>query len=252
MNSPTSNNKTFGERLIEALESREFTGIEQQEGKITRFFQVNVKTARKYLHAASCPDSLESKFQSLADALMMDATWLLTGQKPNYIGHAEAYRRLNARLGTTTPVTLEEIAAWLWMGAHRGGLDAYWNANSIDLPGRFQYTPSGNLEQDLDYVSPLMHCWYVEKDIDNFQPTNRYITGKALIERLSKRPGIKPEAYIVAKTHEDRLLGFHPILGGVRDSTASADYPPIEDGLFALSEIERIDITRADISPYRV
>jgi len=34
-------------------------------------------------------------------------------------------------------------------------------------------------QEDFDCISPLMACWFHIDDISNFQPTDRYITGKA-------------------------------------------------------------------------
>ena len=44
-----------------------------------------------------------------------------------------------------------------------------------------------------------MACWFRENDIAQFEPGERYITGKALIERWSKQQGIQPKAFIAQR-----------------------------------------------------
>ena len=88
---------------------------------------------------------------------------------------------MSARLGATP----EELAAWIWNGPQDGGIAAYMNANELDPPPRFFYTPGSDNQ---DYIAPSMGCWFKVEDIDQFEPADRYITGSALIERWSQRP----------------------------------------------------------------
>lgn len=153
-----------------------------------------------------------------------------------YIAYPKALTLLADRLGATQ----EEIAAWIFLGPEDGGLAAYLNANELNPPPRFHYS-LGN-EGDFDYLSPLMACWFLEKDIANFQPKKRYITGKALIERWGEQPGIEPQAFIEAKIAESRLFDLHPVFGCTRFSgTGDDSFPPLESGLFALSYVEAIE-----------
>lgn len=93
-----------------------------------------------------------------------------------------------------------------------------------------------------DFLSPMMACWFREDDVDKFEPADRYITGTALIERWSHQPGIRPEAFIRAKIAESRLLDIHPTFGGTQGThTEESGFPPLEAGLFALSDIERVE-----------
>ncbi|MCC6972319.1 MAG: hypothetical protein IT434_19055 [Phycisphaerales bacterium] len=93
-----------------------------------------------------------------------------------------------------------------------------------------------------DYLSPMMACWFRNDDIDKFEPADRYSTGATLIGRWSHQPGIRPEAFIRAKIAESRLLDIHPTFGGTRGThTEDAGFPPLEVGLFALGDIERIE-----------
>ena len=152
-----------------------------------------------------------------------------------YIAYPKAMHQLATRLGATSA----ELAAWIFFGPDAGGIAAYLNANELIPPPRFFYAPgSGNQ----DYIAPLMACWFREEDIAQFEPADRYITGAALIERWSKRPGLHAVAFIQAKIAESRLLDIHPIYGGTRGTFAEhADWPPLEDGLFPVAHIEQIE-----------
>ena len=116
-----------------------------------------------------------------------------------YMAFPKALRHLRQRLGSTA----EELAAWVWLGPEHGGLTAYLNVNELDPPPQFNFGALAIFgtacEQDADYVSPLMGCWFNSDDVANFQPANRFITGKALIERWSLVPDLKVEAFILRK-----------------------------------------------------
>lgn len=161
-----------------------------------------------------------------------------TSREPimQYIAYPKAMKRLAERLKATP----EEIAAWIFMGPKNGGLTAYLNANELDPPPQFYYGIGS--ADDFDYLSPLMACWFREDDIANFEPANRYITGKVLIARWSTQPGIQPEAFIRAKITESRLMDIHPICGCTQGTfPQDASYPPMTSGLFVLSHVEKIE-----------
>lgn len=152
-----------------------------------------------------------------------------------YIAYPKAMKLLTRRLGATP----EELAAWVFMGPRHGGLAAYRNANELDPPPRFHFW-TGNA--DPDYLAPLMACWFKEDDISAFEPTDRYITGKVLVERWSQHPGVEPEAFILAKIAESRLLDLHPIYGGTQSIFPEhVAFPPMESGLFVLAQVEAIE-----------
>ena len=156
--------------------------------------------------------------------------------KDQYVAYPNALMQWAKRLGASP----EELAAWLFVGPELGGLSAYLNANELEPPREFHFAPC--LGNDLDYLSPLMGCWFRKDDVLNFSPTKRFITGAALIERWSQHWGIRPEAYIRAKIEESRLQDIHP-LSGVTQGRVPGDeeYPPMSSGLFGLSEIEAIE-----------
>ena len=159
--------------------------------------------------------------------------------KDQYIACPKALMQLAERLKASP----DELAVWVFIGPDFGGLTAYLNANELDPPPEFCFDPYLGDDPDCrDYLSPLMACWFRQQDILNFTPTERYITGAALIDRWSKLSGMQPEAFTRAKIEESRLQDIHP-LSGVTQGRVSGDewYPPMSSGLFALSEIEAIE-----------
>ena len=156
-----------------------------------------------------------------------------------YIAYPKAMRQLAKRLKASP----EELAVWVFVWPEPGGLPAYLNANELDPPPEFCFDPySGDDPDCRDYLSPLMACWFRQQDILNFTPTERYITGEALIDRWSKLSGMQPEAFIRAKIKESRLQDMHPVSGLTQGSMSGDEwYPTMSSGLFALSEIEAIE-----------
>lgn len=157
----------------------------------------------------------------------------------SFIPYPKALKSLSDRL-TATP---EELAAWVWMGPKHGGLAAYKNANELAPPPRFHYDDGfGDNGDNFDYLRPLMACWFGADDIASFQPADRFITGKTLIERWKALPGIHAEAFIRAKIAESRLNDLHPIYGGTQGTSPNDEaFPPLESALFVLSEVEAIE-----------
>lgn len=147
-----------------------------------------------------------------------------------YITYPKAYQHLKENLGATR----EELAVWLFLD----DLNAYLNINELDPPPKFHY----NFYQWTNYIAQLNYCWFIANEINNFQPVERYITGKTLIERWAKQPDIEPALYICAKIRESRLQDIHPIWGLTRASeTDDIGFPPLEDGLFEMSKIKLIE-----------
>jgi hypothetical protein len=93
-----------------------------------------------------------------------------------------------------------------------------------------------------DYLAPMMGCWFMVEDVERFSPADRYMTGKALIERWSTQAGIVPKAFIQAKIEESRLIDLHPTYGGTRGTISEDDtFPPLEAGLFLLAQVEAVE-----------
>ena len=155
-----------------------------------------------------------------------------------YIAYPKAMRALAMRIPGTTPA---ELAAWIWCGAEAGGIDAYVNANELVPPPRFSYEVRTGI--DADYVGLLMGCWFRERDVAEFVPAKRYITGEQLIERWSALPEVKAVPFILAKIGESRLSDMHPTFGGtVATFPDHSDWPPLTSGLFDLSEVAAIEL----------
>ena len=161
------------------------------------------------------------------------------GPDGQYIPYPKAMTQLAERLGASP----EELAVWVFMGPELGGLPAYLNANELDPPPEFCFDPYLGDDPDCrDYLSPLMACWFRQQDILNFTPTERYITGEALIDRWSKLSGMQPEAFIRAKIEESRLQDIHPVSGLTQGSMSGDEwYPTMSSGLFERSKIEAIE-----------
>lgn len=157
------------------------------------------------------------------------------------IPYLEAYRLLSAKIDTS----VEEIAAWVFLSKVNGGMDAYLNPNTIEPsespPEKFYFSQH---EQELDYAGLLTRAWFLLDDIENFdpQPGNRYITGKELLKRWGSIPGVAAHSFIALKIEESQLIDLHPTFGGTSAGGIGLDdYPPLTDGLFALSEILQIE-----------
>lgn len=154
-----------------------------------------------------------------------------------YIAYPKAMRLLFDR--PQDDITPEELAAWIFIGPDEGGLAAFTNANELTPPPRFAFHP----DMGEDYVSPLIACWFREEEVANFEPVDRFITGKELIERWRGKLGItQPEIYIQAKIAESRLLDIHPTQGTTRGSFPGNDtFPPLDSGIFVLAHVEEIE-----------
>jgi len=166
----------------------------------------------------------------------LDADKVSTPITTDYIAFPKAMNLLREKWQATP----EELAAWIFLGSEEGGIAAYHNANEVSPPPRFFF---GYFHDREDYLAPLMASWFRQDDIDRFEPTERYLTGTALIERWSKQPGLHPEAFIRAKITESRLLDMHPTFGGTEATFGEnhGHFPPLSAGLFAMSYVERIE-----------
>ena len=171
------------------------------------------------------------------------------GRGVRYVAYPAALAQLRGRLNATP----EELAAWIYGGPEAEGLAAYVNANELDPPPRFRFPPAdpGRAGKDHNYLAPMMACWFLAEEIETFQPKERYMTGRDLIERWAKVPGLDSAAYIRAKIQESRLMDAHPIYGGTRGTfPEDKDFPPMELGLFPVSEIQAVE--SEDFGPARL
>lgn len=154
----------------------------------------------------------------------------------DFIAYPKALKILREKWQATP----EELAVWIFLGPDIGGIAAYRNANELNPPPRFFLAYYHGYE---DYLSALMACWFRQDDIDRFEPAGRYITGEALIERWSKLPGLRPEAFIRAKIAESRLQDIHPTFGatGATFGEETIFFPPLSAGMFSVKDIEDIE-----------
>ena len=172
-----------------------------------------------------------------------------------YVPFPIAFEQLRQRLAAT----VEELAAWVFIGPGNGGIAAYrgsneWvpepsppsNPNDSIHPQRFFF----DISLGEDYVAHLMGCWFAEDEISAFKPQDRFITGLTLKERLRLQSHIQPAAFISAKIAESRLIDIHPILGRTQAGFPKLDWlPPAESGLFLLAQVEMIEAKDFDNQP---
>ena len=153
--------------------------------------------------------------------------------KPDYISYKRAIAKLRERFDGVTPA---ELAAWVFMGKDDGGIFAYLNANEFDSPPRFFFSNQSIVR---DYLPLLYQCWFKADDIAQFEPRERFITGRALLVRWVNQTEIPLTDRIRNATRESRLNPIHPTLG-LTQATDPDDplYAPLEEGLFSLTEVK--------------
>ena len=171
-----------------------------------------------------------------------EGTFIAPDFQESFFAYPKAMRRLRKRLKATR----EELAAWVFLGPAPGGVTAYVNVDEKEPPKLFNYYPP---RAGWDYCAPLVYCWFIREEVVNFKPSERYITGSVLIERWRKYEDIDPAEFIGAQNNEGRLQDIHPIEGQTQvgmGMLGNDAYPPLESGLFAVSEIEAIEETYFD------
>jgi hypothetical protein len=152
-----------------------------------------------------------------------------------YIAYPKAIQMLSSRINATS----EDLAVWILF--EHNGMKAFLKTNELTPPQEFSYAML-NGASDPDYIKPLMACCFDLKIIESYTPTEQYITGKNLIIRWSNYPMIDPITYITIKIQESKLQDIHPVFGLTQASVDDDSFPSIEEGLFAMSEIESIEI----------
>lgn len=149
-----------------------------------------------------------------------------------YIPYTLAFAKLQKRFGATP----KELAVWIMCGPDDHGLDAY-------------YAPSGSAPRqratvlyppEVSYLRILMDCEFLESDIDQFVPNDRFITGGVLVERWRNAPGIRALQFIQKNIRDGRLHDVDPEWAHGMTSYP-ADEEPVPEGMFPLSEIEEIE-----------
>lgn len=72
--------KTFGERLVEALEFQGITDPVRQVEKVAQACQITARTARKYLQATHFPFRSLRPLANLCKAFKVSSMWLCCGE----------------------------------------------------------------------------------------------------------------------------------------------------------------------------
>lgn len=157
-------------------------------------------------------------------------------QMPNdqYISYPNAMLLLVEKWNATP----EELAAWVYRGEIDGGLTAYIGEDKSNTLQKFCYEYFSDND---DYLAPLMACWFKKNDITNFSPTERYLTGKELIDRWGNQSYISPVDFIRAKINESRLLDMHPTMGVTQWNKSGSAAVNGEKALFTLSNVIEIE-----------
>jgi CRISPR/Cas system-associated exonuclease Cas4 (RecB family) len=155
--------------------------------------------------------------------------------KVEYISYFQAMELLKARLKAKP----EDLAAWVLFEDNR--LNAYLNVGEVEPPREFTYAMLSGVD-DHSYLKPLMYCRFSLNQIENYIPSDYYITGNDLIARWSKYKSLDPKVYIEMLIKSSRLQDIHPITGLTQASVDDESFPAIEDGLFSLSDIEIIEL----------
>lgn len=169
-----------------------------------------------------------------------------------FIAYPEAMKILRSKWNAT----IDDLAMWIFLGPEFGGLIAYTDINENEYSADVTYSSVDDLNKKPrefsfayynchdDYYWPLNETWFLRKDVDQFVPSDHYITGKQLLERWSKDTDIAPEAYIRKLIRESRLIDFHPTHGGTVATFGNSNgvkFPPLPSGLFSLSAIKQIE-----------
>ena len=162
-----------------------------------------------------------------------------------YVPFPRALKLLNARQGASA----EELAAWVFLGETLGGLRAFLDANDLDPPPRFSYAALGQDHDAHDFMGPLMGTWYALPELERFRPQDRFITGRALLERWTSQPGLSTRAFILAKVRESRLRELHPVVGLTQASCSDASLPDVDETLFYVSDVEAIEQEDLGVEP---
>jgi len=88
------------------------------------------------------------------------------------LGEYVHYRNAKAFLEKQFKATAHEIAMWVRVGAKFGGINGYPDATLHQNPALFSFDDSP--ADNLDYLSPLVRCYFRQSDLDVFRPKDRY------------------------------------------------------------------------------
>jgi hypothetical protein len=132
------------------------------------------------------------------------------------------------------------VVAAVFYGPEWGGLQAYHARSPFEDPLPFSYGLYVT-NDSADFFSPLMDCKFRTDDIEKYRSEEHYIPGQELVDRWSERLGMNARGYIYSKITESKLMPFHPTSGLMRSSYINGWQYPLETGIFALSEVLKIE-----------
>lgn len=149
-----------------------------------------------------------------------------------------SYPQAMRKLADAHDASPEELAGWIWDDS----LMAYLHANELGASEQFTYEADYVGDMSMDYVAPLSACWFKQEDLEEFEPTCRYITGAALLERWRDLPYFHGAGHIRDLVKAGRLNDVHPIAGATQASFPDElHYPPLTEALFELDAVERVE-----------
>ena len=149
------------------------------------------------------------------------------------------------KLKTTEESIAYEIAAWVW--ATPLNIVAYQNVEVCGDRNPTYFNDYGREFKNFEYLSKLEVCHFKRAEVETFEPSERYITGLALIERWAGGCGGEDKARAKIKSCcrcREHLTDYFPGYGATQASADESDYdrcPPLDMALFPLSQVKAIE-----------
>lgn len=178
-----------------------------------------------------------------------------------------AYAKVMAQLKDRLSATPEELAVWTVVGTdelawralkvarrthwrvsptafanarypRHGWLAAFKQAHLTEEPPLFDFSIS---EDDFDYKTRLMQCWFRADEVAAFKPSARYIAYPELVSRWQDIGLDEPKMFVAASVQQERLNEIHPITGRTQLSRPGQDYPPEQTAILPWADVQRIE-----------
>lgn len=228
--------------------------VKSKEAELAKWRQMTAQTLAEIPAIEDCIAAIDAE---ILDLKKLELYWISTGfpqheatgtdqnlpsptPSSKFLGFPRALRLLQERIDTNP----YEFAAWIYQGPAHGGIRAYKTPIVDGFPMRFFYEPTMNP----DYITEVHFCQFLEEELSNFQPSERFITGETLIDRWVKQLKSHAKAWINKFMVEGRLIGLHPTRGAVSiDGTEDGTWQKLEKGLFPLSQVMELGSTVIDV-----
>lgn len=161
-----------------------------------------------------------------------------------------SYEQARLLLAERLQATPHEIAMWICWGHYPdsdiSGLSAYsHNDSTISAPPRFSFNPAST-DSD-NYLRHIQRAYFKSVDIEAFTPSCRYLTYEELVVRWIVKGASEVEDKILFYMGRGLLTGWHPVTIFTQSvepefqRAIAGSLPPIESGLYIVSEIEAIE-----------